>query len=95
MGEKMTAETRGIKIRSRRLLLIGVLLLLIGLVALFYKETHYVPDVGEQPFTPYQSIGIVLILIGILFIVLGLFYPLSGARETRQRKLYVIPKPSK
>jgi len=94
MSEKMTAETKEIKIRSRSLLLIGILLLLIGLVALFYKETHYVPDVGEQPFAPYQSIGIVLILIGILFIVLGLFYPLSGARETRQRKLFVIPKPS-
>ena len=90
----MTAETKGIGIKSRGLFLIGVLLLLIGLVASFYKETHYVSDVGEQPFTPYQSIGIVLVLVGILFILLGFFYPLSGARETRQRKLFVIPRSS-
>ena len=90
----MTAETKGIEIKSRGLFLIGILLLLIGLVASFYKETHYVSHVGEQPFTPYQSIGIILVLVGILFIVLGFFYPLSGARETRQRKLSVIPKPS-
>ncbi len=86
----MTAETKGIEIKSRGLFLIGVLLLPIGLVASFYNETH----VDEQPFTPYQPIGIVLVLVGILFIVLGFFYPLSGARETRQRQLSVIPKPS-
>ena len=74
--------------------LVGILLLLIGLVASVYKETRYVSPVGEQPFTPYQSIGIVLVLVGILFIVLGFFYPLSGAGETRQRKLWVIPRPS-
>jgi uncharacterized membrane protein len=90
----VTAERKRIEIKSRGLLLIGILLLFIGLVASFYKETHYVSNVGEQPFTPYQSIGIVLVLVGILFIVLGFFYPLSGARETRQRKLWVIPKPS-
>ena len=86
----MTAQKRGIEIKSRGLFLFGILLLLIGLFASFYKETH----VGEQPFIPYQSIGIVLVLIGVLCIVLGLFYPLSGAHETRQRQLSVIPKPS-
>ncbi len=90
----MTAGTKGIEIKSRGLFLAGILMLLIGLVASFYKETHYVSDVGEQPFTPYQSIGIVLVLVGILCIVLGFFYPLSGTRETRQSKLIVIPKPS-
>ena len=94
VSKKMTAETKGIEIKSRGLFLIGILLLLIGLVASFYKETHYVSNVGEQPFTPYQSIGIVFVLVGILFIVLGFFYPLSGARETRQRQFSVIPKPS-
>jgi uncharacterized membrane protein len=86
----MTAQKKGIEIKSRGLFLIGILLLLIGLVASFYKETH----VGEQPFAPYQSIGIVLVLVGVLCIVLGFFYPLSGARETRQRQLCVIPKSS-
>jgi uncharacterized membrane protein len=84
----MTAQKKGIEIKSRGLFLIGILLLLIGLVASFYKET----DVGEQPFTPYQSVGIVLVVVGVLFMVLGFFYPLSGARETRQRQLSVIPK---
>jgi uncharacterized membrane protein len=86
----MTAQEKGTEIKSRGLFLIGILLLLVGLVASFYKETH----VGEQPFAPYQSIGIVLVLVGVLCIVLGFFYPLSGARETRQRQLCVIPKPS-
>jgi uncharacterized membrane protein len=90
----MAAETQGTKIRSRGLLLVGVLLLLIGLAASFYREMRDVAGVGEEPFSPYQSIGIVLILVGISCIVLGVFYPLSGARETRQRKLWVIPKPS-
>jgi uncharacterized membrane protein len=86
----MAAQEKGTEIKSRGLFLIGILLLLVGLVASFYKETH----VGEQPFAPYQSIGIVLVLVGVLCIVLGFFYPLSGARETRQRQLCVIPKPS-
>jgi len=86
----MTAGTKGIEIKSRGLFLSGILLLLIGLVASFYRETH----VGEQSFIPYQSIGIVLVLVGMLFILLGFFYPLSGARETRQRQLSVIPKSS-
>ena len=86
----MTVRKKRIEIKSRGLFLFGILLLLIGVFALFYKETH----VGEQPFTPYQSIGIVLVLIGVLCIVLGFFYPLSGAHETRQRHLSVIPKPS-
>jgi uncharacterized membrane protein HdeD (DUF308 family) len=86
----MTAQKKGIEIKSRSLFLFGILLLLIGLLASFYKETR----VGEQPFTPYQSIGIVAVLIGVLCMVLGVFYPLSGAHETRQRQLSVIPKPS-
>jgi uncharacterized membrane protein len=90
----MTAGTKGIGIKSRGLFVIGILLLLVGLVTSFYKETHFVSGVGEQPFTPYQSVGIVLVVVGILFIVLGFFYPLSGARETRQRQLSVIPKSS-
>ncbi len=90
----MTAETKRIEIKSRGLFVFGILLLLIGLVASFYKEMQHVSPVGEQPSTPYQSIGIVLVLVGILFIVLGFFYPLSGASETRQRQLSVIPKSS-
>jgi uncharacterized membrane protein len=86
----MTVQKKGIEIKSRGLFLIGILLLLVGLVASFYKETR----VGEQPFTPYQSLGMVLVLVGLLCTVLGVFYPLSGARETRQRQLHVIPKPS-
>ncbi len=86
----MPAQEKGIEIKSRGLFLFGIFLLLIGLVASFYKETR----VGEQPFTPYQSIGIVSVLVGVLCIVLGFFYPLSGAHETRQRQLSVIPKPS-
>jgi uncharacterized membrane protein len=90
----MTAGTKGIEIKSRGLFLSGILLLFVGLVASFYEETHDVSPVGEQSFIPYQSIGIVLVLVGMLFILLGFFYPLSGARETRQRQLSVIPKSS-
>jgi uncharacterized membrane protein len=88
--KKLTAQKKGIEIKSQGLLLIGIVLLLTGLVASFYKEG----PVGEQPFSPYQSIGIALVLVGMLCVVLGFFYPLSGGRETRQKELGVVSKPS-
>lgn len=73
--------TKQFAIGHQGLLVFGVILLLIGLVASFYKETHYVRGVGYQPLTPYQNIGIVLVLAGIIFIAMGFFYS-PRKRET-------------
>ena len=54
----------------------GIILLLIGLGASFYKETQYVKGVGWQPLTPYQSVGVILLVAGIILIAVGLLAPL-------------------
>jgi glucan phosphoethanolaminetransferase (alkaline phosphatase superfamily) len=57
----------------------GVILLAIGLFASFYRIIH---DVGQPPEAvipkmvyPYQSVGIILLAAGIIFIALGFLYP--------------------
>lgn len=65
-------ETLGMEIKNIGLLLFGIILLLIGLVASFYaEETPYYPP--EKTY-PYQGIGMVLVLAGIIFVAIGFFY---------------------
>jgi hypothetical protein len=71
----MTIEKKGIEIKNKGLLLFGIILLVVGLVASFYQEQHYVYHVGYQTVTPYQSVGIILAIAGIIFVALGFFYP--------------------
>jgi len=71
----MTTGTLGIEIKNKGILLFGIILLIIGLIASFYQERHYVSHVGYQTVTPYQSVGIILVVAGIIFIALGFFYP--------------------
>lgn len=53
-------------------LIFGAILLLIGLVASFYNyRGGYYP---YEYYYPYQTVGIILILVGIVFVGLGLFY---------------------
>jgi len=66
----MTSVAKGIEIKNKGLVLFGVILLLIGLVASFYPETYY----GYVLRYPYQTVGIILLLAGIVFIALGFFY---------------------
>jgi len=80
----MTMETKGIDIKNKGLLIFGIILLLIGLGASFYKETHYISRVGYQTTTPYQNIGIVLVLAGVVFSALGFFYSPRRQEPTKQ-----------
>ena len=61
--------------KNKGLVIFGIILLIIGLVASFYLEQHYVSHVGYQTVTPYQSVGIILAVAGIVFIALGFLYP--------------------
>jgi len=65
-------------VRNKGLVIFGIILLAIGLFASFYQVTQLV---GQPPFlveyqvvTPYQSVGIVLDVAGIIFLALGLLY---------------------
>jgi phosphate/sulfate permease len=67
--------------RNKGFVIVGLVLLVIGLFASFYKVTH---TVGQAPARityqigyPYQIVGIILLLAGIVFIALGFLYPLQ------------------
>jgi vacuolar-type H+-ATPase subunit I/STV1 len=80
----MTTETKGIEIKNKGILLFGIILLLIGLVASFYMHRlnpGYVPARYDYP---YQGIGIVLVLAGIVFVALGFFYSPRRQEPTKQ-----------
>jgi len=71
-------ETLGMEIKNKGLLLFGIILLLIGLVASFYAEVKTAYLFGEpveiSRTYPYQGIGMVLVLAGIIFVAIGFFY---------------------
>jgi vacuolar-type H+-ATPase subunit I/STV1 len=82
----MATPTRAIK--NLGSLIFGAVLLLIGLVASFYNSGEGIyGGKGYSNFYPYQTIGIILILIGIVFVGLGLFYS--------PRKINDLPPPPK
>jgi len=68
--------TKAMGIKNKASLLSGIILLVIGLVASFYKETYRIGRYSYDTVTvtPYQNAGIALIVSGILFLALGLFY---------------------
>jgi hypothetical protein len=70
--------------RNKGLIGFGIILLIIGLVASFYQEQHYVYHVGYQTVTPYQSVGIILAIAGIIFVALGFFYAPRKQEPTKQ-----------
>lgn len=74
-----TLETKQFAIGNKGLLIFGIILLLIGLGASFYYESKSIFGVEYQRIYPYQSIGMVLVLAGIVFIGIGFFY--SPRRE--------------
>lgn len=72
--------------RNKGLIVFGIVLLVIGLYASFYESKYWNGDDQRwESYTPahypYQSVGIVLIVAGIVFVPLGLLYP---ARKTPQ-----------
>ena len=71
----MTAPMKAIK--NLGSLIFGAFLLLIGLVASFYNSGYnssYYPYEWISKGYPYQTIGIILTVVGIVFVGLGLFY---------------------
>jgi hypothetical protein len=72
----MTVSTKAVK--NLASLIFGIVLSIMGLVASLYPVTqnnyqgiNYVNNVSTYP---YQTVGIVLIVIGLIFVGLGLFY---------------------
>jgi uncharacterized membrane protein len=55
--------------RNKGLIVFGIVLLIIGLVASFYKDPYYYKSY------PYQTLGIILSIAGIIIVVLGFLYP--------------------
>jgi len=84
----MTTETKGIEIKNKEILILGIILLLVGLVASFYVEVRTI-DLFGTPIEisrtyPYQSIGVVLVLVGAGFIALAFFYSPRKTEPTKQ-----------
>jgi hypothetical protein len=55
--------------RNKGLIVFGVILLVIGLAASFYKDPHF------YNVYPYQTLGIILSVAGIVITVLGFLIP--------------------
>jgi drug/metabolite transporter (DMT)-like permease len=64
----------------RGLVVLGIIILLIGLGASFYYESKTILGVEYQRVYPYQNLGIVLVIGGIVCIVVGAVY--SPRKET-------------
>jgi len=67
-------STRGIEIKNKGLLLIGIILLVIGVVLSLYKEDLGINGGAMQTTYPYQTVGIILVVTGIIFMTLGFLY---------------------
>jgi hypothetical protein len=66
--------------RNIVLIIFGVILLAIGLFASFYENKYYSDHDKtwwsySPPQLPYQGVGIILIIAGIILSVVGLLYP--------------------
>lgn len=70
----MTTKAFGVEVKNIGFLVFGIVLLIIGLVASLYHETERTDGGLIDKGHPYQNIGIILALTGIVFIVLGLLY---------------------
>jgi drug/metabolite transporter (DMT)-like permease len=79
--------------RNKGLIIFGIILLVIGLVASFYPQTgteeRFNSDTGRNEMVtvilgyPYQTVGILLDVAGIVFVALGFLY---SPRKTLQQK---------
>jgi hypothetical protein len=77
--------------RNKGLVIFGTILLAIGLFASFYQVKQFGPrpSSGENPggplagwqiIYPYQNVGIILLIAGIIFVALGFLYSLHKTR---------------
>ena len=83
----MATRTSSLGTRNIGLLLVGVALFAIGLFASFYKVTH---DVGQPPAAvipqivyPYQSVGIILLVAGIVLIASGFLFQSQRVQQQK------------
>ena len=87
----MTMEKLGIK--HLGLVLIGIILLVIGLAASFYCVKLYVAGLPHFVYPyyfayPYQTIGIILTISGLVFVALGVStHQERQSRQNRMREL--------
>jgi len=70
----MATGNLGIEIKNKGFLFLGLILFVVGLIAYFY---YYVEKYSVVQKYPYQGLGIVLVLAGIVFMALGFLYPLQ------------------
>ena len=68
----MATGKSGIEIKNKGFLFLGLILFVVGLIAYFY---YYVEKYSVTQKYPYQNLGIVLVLAGIVFLALGFLYP--------------------
>jgi len=66
--------TYGIKAKNKGLFLIGIILLAIGVVLSLYKEDLGMDGGVMRTGYPYQIVGIILVVTGIVFMALGFLY---------------------
>ena len=66
--------TQGTEIKNKGLLLIGITLLITGAALSLYKEDLGMSGGVMQTAHPYQIVGIVLIVAGIILMALGFLY---------------------
>jgi hypothetical protein len=78
--------TQGTRIKNKGLLLIGITLLAIGVVLSLYKEDLGMNGGVMRTAYPYQTEGIILAIIGIVFSVLGFLYSPHYLITAFQRK---------
>jgi uncharacterized membrane protein len=74
-----TVATKGIEIKNKGLFIIGIIFLAIGLVASFYHATQTYYGLHGEPIQvnrgyPYQTVGIILTVAGIVLLALGFLY---------------------
>ena len=80
-------EEEGLGIRNKRLMILGVVFLVIGLLSTYYQFTQL--D-GQAPFMsngisyyPYGNVSIILLAAGIAFTALGFLLPLQRTQQQR------------
>ena len=66
--------TKGIEIKNKGLFIIGIILLVIGVVLSLYKEDLGMSGGVMRTAYPYQIVGIILVVAGVVFLALGFLY---------------------
>jgi len=90
---KMNGKKIVVEGRDKGLVIFGIILLTIGSVASYYQWTQYETHVLDIPHIvyPYNNVGIILLVAGIIFMALGFLYsPLKTPPPTSSS----LPQPS-